>query len=263
MASDRDEPPAAPPSAPSGAPLVAAATEVGPESKALEASKRAEGELRSAAGFVYMTSPQHDTLAKLRTHPRFQHISRRRLARWKKADRWDERKTELLELSWQRAKERLATARAEALEAEYNALGEIAKLADIHLRDKSVLPKSWEGVAKIRRELGSERAKILKELGTELDPARVIDEDDVVMTDSEKQFIAQQLLNRRREELRRDLAAAKPTALIPASTAPDEAVPATAETPPVTPAALVPRIESASSDVSDDQPADDSDDRDD
>jgi hypothetical protein len=152
------------------------------------------------------------TLEEMSKDPRFAKVTQKTLERWSKEDQWVERRSAFFSAWKSRAKERLGTELCRLRQRDLADLETIRSLALEKLTDEMVMPKSWEGVAKILLEATEHRDRIATAVGAELMPGqgeqKQLRPEDVGASSEELQLAAKEILRHRRDSMRLTIAGA-------------------------------------------------------
>jgi hypothetical protein len=165
--------------------------------------------MRLDAGLVYMTDQSGITLDQLANDERF-NVSKRTLERWCKEDRWVERRQEFLENWAAVARGRLGSELCRLRQGELAQLEEIQQLAMEKVRSELTVTKSWEGVVKVLLDTNRRVEALAASIGAEIMPGQATarfggnSEGGEQLSETEKQSLAKQLLQMRRDAIRRD-----------------------------------------------------------
>ena len=158
---------------------------------------------RLDAGLVYITQP-HMTIEMIHADPRWSHLNRDTLNEWSHKDEWVRKRKEHLDKWLTVAQQRLGTKLVRAKMDEYKRLQAMQDLAEFHLTDGSVKPKSWEGVARVRLEIGRRMEDIAGSVLEEVLPkdeasAHETAVANVELSEDQRQELAAKLLEMRRK----------------------------------------------------------------
>lgn len=219
-------------------PAVAAPPTSKPHQRAPIGALTRDPKLRAEAGIFYMTDQNGPTLEEMSKDQRFAKVSLKTLERWSKEDKWVERRSIFFQTWAARARERIGTELCRLRQRDLADLETVRALALDRLNDEMVLPKSWEGVAKILLEATEHRDRIATAIGVELMPGqgeqKQVTPEDVGASPEELQLAAKEILRHRRETMRLSIAAGGPRAPIDISQL-DATTPSTAPGVPTMP----------------------------
>jgi hypothetical protein len=164
-----------------------------------------EPKLRYEAGLVYMTDTKSPTIEQLSKDARFSSLSKKTLERWSKEDKWVERRTAFFEAWAKKAREAMGSKLSQIRQRDLDDL-EFIRDRSIELLDDTsgLMPRSWEGVAKIALEATEHRDRIAAAIGAELLPQAIAEQKsltpaDVGMLPEELQLAAKVILGHRRD----------------------------------------------------------------
>lgn len=200
--------------------------------------KHHDAKIISAAAVAYCSDPECATIAKMATHPKFKHIPFSTLARWRRKYDWDGLRQQF-HLDWiERVKKSFGKREARKREIEIRQLSRLQAKANKHLLGKNaVLPKSWEGVLKMRVDIGKRIEELTKLQAEDFFPEKESTESQVPLSAEERRIVerhradvAEKLLETRRTEMRQQLGSGAPAL----SSAAEEPQPKTAAEPAAT-----------------------------
>lgn len=173
-------------------------------------SRFSNPQLRQDAGLTYMTSPEAITVEKLHEDPKFSKLNIQTLRRWCKEDKWVERREQFFVAWADKARDRISSAMAQTRIKQLGILDQIQQQAMNLLSDGDVLPKSWEGVARVAIDAARAGEEIRSVVSAELMPptaagtlgpggTKQVLPKDLNLTVEEAQLAAQAILQARRQ----------------------------------------------------------------
>lgn len=166
-------------------------------------NKDEETLLRLRAGAVYLENrdDQFRVPGDLRKDPRFMGLSSDTLERWATRDGWEQARARMEQTVTRKLHARVGERMLRNRLAEYKHLEDITVEADRMLVNRAVAPKSWEGLARARVELGKRMEEIvdatIEQLGLgKEDPLASLD-----IAPEEREAIVEMLLRMRQQKM--------------------------------------------------------------
>lgn len=126
---------------------------------------------RIQAMTAYMGNPHVGTFAQLKELcPAVADVSEQTLAKWAKEDDWDSHRQEVIDRITENTKNGLASVVARRQQEDLAAMESLAKRADMWLDSPEVMPKSWEGVAKVFMAAHARMSELQESIVNAIDP---------------------------------------------------------------------------------------------